>query len=168
MKVGWRFCGQPSPLETPINTGGMARLVKGEGWMHWFIFMGIIKQIIGKKESIYYHLEQGYYSLWANVINLTGVRLITLAMWYIGPEEPVPLTQWLKCLIRTRVRNLSLFQMNEICHLVQRCPPIHNLCNTFINMVDISMTPFCTMDNLYLRWRLGEGSAGNLHLSKPR
>ena len=132
MKVGWRFCGQPSPLETPINTGGMARLVKGEGWMHWFIFMGIIKQIIGKKESIYYHLEQGYYSLWANVINLTGVRLITLAMWYIGPEEPVPLTQWLKCLIRTRVRNLSLFQMNEICHLVQRCPPIHNLCNTFI------------------------------------
>ena len=54
--------------------------------------MGIIKQIIGKKESIYYHLPQGYYSLRANVINLTSVRLITLAMWYIGPEEPVPLT----------------------------------------------------------------------------
>ena len=43
MKVGLRFCGQPSPLETPINTGGMARLVKDECTDSFLL--GIITQI---------------------------------------------------------------------------------------------------------------------------
>ena len=38
-------------------------------------------------ESIYFHLTQGYYSLCANVINLTGVRLITLESCKNGPKE---------------------------------------------------------------------------------
>ena len=77
-KVSHQWCKaqtgrQPSPLETLINTGGTTRLVKVECYNSFFL--GIITQIIGKMESIYFHLAQGYYSLWAKVISLTGVGL---------------------------------------------------------------------------------------------